>query len=54
MVLTLWETMAAVRKFAGATPEKAIVEPAARAMLTSFDDVVTHFEIVRGADEVAR
>lgn len=54
VVLTLWETMAAVRKFAGATPEKAVVEPAARAMLTSFDEVVAHFEIVNGPGEAAR
>jgi hypothetical protein len=38
--------MDAVRKFAGPEPENAVVEPAARATLTSFDDVVTHFEIV--------
>jgi uncharacterized protein len=51
VVLTLWESMAAVRKFAGETPEDAVVEPAARAVLTSFDDAVTHFEIVSGAEE---
>jgi uncharacterized protein YciI/heme-degrading monooxygenase HmoA len=45
-VFTVWESMEAVRKFAGPTPENAVVEPAARATLTSFDDVVTHFEIV--------
>jgi heme-degrading monooxygenase HmoA len=46
VVLTLWESMEAVRKFAGKDPEKAVVEPEARAALTSFDDSVTHFEIV--------
>jgi uncharacterized protein YciI/heme-degrading monooxygenase HmoA len=46
VVLTLWESMEAVRKFAGREPEKAVVEPEARAALTSFDDSVTHFEIV--------
>jgi heme-degrading monooxygenase HmoA len=46
VVLTLWESMEAVRKFAGKEPEKAVVEPEARAVLTSFDDSVTHFEIV--------
>jgi uncharacterized protein YciI/heme-degrading monooxygenase HmoA len=51
IVLTLWQSMAAVRKFAGATPENAVVEPAARAMLTSFDDAVTHFEIVVGTEK---
>jgi len=46
VVLTLWESMEAVRQFAGKEPEKAVVEPEARAVLTSFDDSVTHFEII--------
>jgi heme-degrading monooxygenase HmoA len=45
-VLTLWESMEAVRGFAGTPPEKAVVEPEARAVLTSFDDFAAHFEIV--------
>lgn len=49
VVLTLWESMEAVRKFAGAQAEKAIVEPEARAILTSFDQSVTHFEVVHGS-----
>jgi heme-degrading monooxygenase HmoA/uncharacterized protein YciI len=47
VLLTLWESMEAVREFAGAEPEKAVVEPEARAVLTSFDESVTHFEVVR-------
>ncbi len=50
VVLTLWESMEAVRQFAGAQPEKAVVEPEARAVLTDFDDSVTHFEIVKGPE----
>jgi uncharacterized protein YciI/heme-degrading monooxygenase HmoA len=46
VVLTLWTSMEAVRKFAGARPEKAVVEPEARAALTAFDESVTHFEVV--------
>jgi hypothetical protein len=46
VVLTLWESMEAVRKFAGLETEKAVVEPDARAALTSVDDSVTHFEVV--------
>jgi len=38
--------MDAVRKFAGLNPEKAVVEPEARAVLTEFDESVSHFEIV--------
>lgn len=46
VVLTLWESMEAVRRFAAAEPNQAVVEPAARAVLASFDDYVTHFEVV--------
>jgi uncharacterized protein len=46
VVLTLWDSMEAVRRFAGAEPEKAVVEAEARAILTSFDDGVAHYEIV--------
>jgi heme-degrading monooxygenase HmoA len=54
VVLTLWESMEAVRKFAGKEPEKAVVEPEARAVLTSFDDSVTHFEIIGRTDETVK
>jgi len=33
VVLSLWESMEAIRKFAGAEPAKAVVEPEARATL---------------------
>lgn len=49
VVLTLWDSMEAVREFAGAQPAKAVVEPAARDILSDFDDSVTHFEIVHSA-----
>jgi uncharacterized protein YciI/heme-degrading monooxygenase HmoA len=45
VVLTLWESMDAIRKFAGGNPGKAVVGPEARAVLTEFDDSVTHFEV---------
>jgi hypothetical protein len=46
--------MESVRKFAGDEPEKAVVEPEARAVLTSFDDCVTHFEIIDRANETVK
>ena len=46
VVLTLWESMEAVREFAGPHPEKAVVEPQARAVLSSFDEFVTHFDVL--------
>ncbi|GAA2586364.1 antibiotic biosynthesis monooxygenase [Actinomadura fulvescens] len=45
-VVTLWESMAAIRAFAGPDVDTAVVEPAARAALTGFDDTVTHFTVV--------
>jgi hypothetical protein len=45
VVLTLWESLAAVRGFAGADYEAAVVPPEARHMLTTFDDRVSHFEL---------
>jgi len=50
VLLTLWESMEAVRRFAGPEPNKAVVEPEARAVLTSFDEYVTHFEVVHGIE----
>ena len=44
-VLTFWESMEAIGRFAGAAPERAVVEPEARAVLLSFDDRVTHEEV---------
>ncbi len=49
VVVTLWESMDAVRRFAGVQAEKAVVEPEARAVLTAFDESVTHFEVVHCA-----
>jgi heme-degrading monooxygenase HmoA len=50
IVLTLWESMEAVQKFAGTQPNRAVVEPEARAALTSFDDFVTHFDVICAAE----
>jgi heme-degrading monooxygenase HmoA len=48
-VQTYWASMQAIEEFAGPTPEIAVVEPAARAALTSFDATVRHYEVVAGA-----
>ena len=52
LVLTLWDSMAAVRAFAGDQPELAVVEPEARAALIRFDETVSHYEVL-AAPEVA-
>ena len=46
VVLTVWESMDAIRKFAGGDPGKAVVGPEAQALLTEFDESVTHFDVV--------
>lgn len=54
VALTLWESMEAVRRFAGSQPEKAVVEPEARAVLSSFDESVTHFEVIHRTESLGR
>jgi|SRR5579875_1462511 len=46
MVVTRWASMEAIRRFAGADTTKAVVEPAAEAILVEYDRVVRHYELV--------
>ena len=46
LVLTRWQSMDAVRAFAGADASKAVVEPGAVAALTDFDAEVRHYEVI--------
>jgi heme-degrading monooxygenase HmoA len=48
LVETTWASLNAIRAFAGDTLDRAVVEPAARALLTEFDSHVEHFEVVDG------
>jgi heme-degrading monooxygenase HmoA len=45
VVTTRWASMAAIEAFAGEDVTRAVVEPAARAVLTRFDDTASHYEI---------
>lgn len=45
-VISMWESMEAIRSFAGASPERAVVAPEGRALLSSFDEHVKHHEVV--------
>jgi heme-degrading monooxygenase HmoA len=45
-VLTLWESLEAIRAFAGDDYETAVVPPAARRALCGFDEQVTHYEVL--------
>lgn len=40
-VLTFWESEEAIRLFAGDTPNRAVVEPEARELLASFNEVIS-------------
>jgi heme-degrading monooxygenase HmoA len=46
LVLTQWQSMDAIRGFAGTEVDKAVVEPGAAATLVEFDERVRHYEIV--------
>ncbi|MDI1287628.1 MAG: antibiotic biosynthesis monooxygenase [Reyranella sp.] len=46
LAVTLWESLDAIRAFAGDAVETAIVEPQARAVLSSFDGFAHHYEVV--------
>jgi heme-degrading monooxygenase HmoA len=43
--LTMWESLDKVQAFAGADITVANVAPKARALLTTYDTTVTHFEV---------
>jgi heme-degrading monooxygenase HmoA len=45
-VLTLWESLDAVRRFAGEDIDTAVVEPGAQAVLADYDTTVTHHSVV--------
>lgn len=45
VVLTLWDSMDVVRRFSP-NPSEAVVEPDARRVLSSFDEFVTHFDVI--------
>lgn len=44
-VLTFWSSLDAIDAFAGPDRRRAVVEPAARAVLDAYDDEVQHFDV---------
>ena len=46
VAVTLWDSLETVRQFTGSDPSVAIVEPAARAVLSDFDPDVRHYDVV--------
>jgi len=45
IVITYWRSFEAVRAFAGADAEHAVVAEEAAALLTSYDDRVRHYDV---------
>ena len=45
LMLSYWDSMEAVERFAGDTPERAVVEPRAREILSSYDETVEHYTL---------
>lgn len=52
-VQTKWASMDAIHAFAGADASRAVVEPAATAVLSDYDRTVQHFEVVEEIAEAA-
>jgi heme-degrading monooxygenase HmoA len=46
VVVTRWESLAVVRRFAGDDLDRAVVHDEAAALFSSYDRTVRHFEIV--------
>jgi heme-degrading monooxygenase HmoA len=46
LVLTRWQSMDAIQGFAGASPDKAVVDPGAVAALVEFDKTVQHYDVI--------
>jgi heme-degrading monooxygenase HmoA len=49
LVLTQWQSMDAIRGFAGTEVDKAVVERGAAAAHVEFDERVRHYEVVETA-----
>jgi heme-degrading monooxygenase HmoA len=46
LVLTRWKSMDAIRAFAGAVPENAVIDPRAMATVVAYDDKVRHYDVL--------
>ena len=54
LAVTLWESVDSIRAFAGADPAVAVVDPEARALLTTFDSSVHNYEVAFADDHGRR
>lgn len=49
LVLTFWESMDAIRSFAGPEPDVAVVEPEAQAVLLDYAKTAQHYDLVEAS-----
>lgn len=49
LLVTLWDSMEAVRGFAGADPDRAVFYPEDDRFLVARDEHVTHYEVIYNA-----
>jgi len=45
VVITLWDSLDAIRSFAGEDPEAAVVPAEARRLLSDYDERAVHYEV---------
>jgi heme-degrading monooxygenase HmoA len=45
ITMTLWDSLDAIRTFAGEDYERAVVEPEARVLLSHFDERSVHYDV---------
>jgi heme-degrading monooxygenase HmoA len=45
MAISYWDTVAAIRQYAGTDISRAMVKPEARALLAEFDEIVNHYDM---------
>jgi heme-degrading monooxygenase HmoA len=45
-IVTTWESLDAIRKFAGDNPEVAVVPDRVQAMMVTYDRTVAHYDVV--------
>ena len=47
VVVTMWDSLDAVRHFAGKNVDRAVIEPAALKVLSQFDSLVRHYDLIQ-------
>ena len=51
LVISRLASMDAIKAFAGPKPERAVVDPAVRTIMSEFDDFATHYEVLLEAGD---